>query len=221
MDYSRQTALQEIPDGFQDKVKDKKILIVGCGGVGSALAPLLVRGGFRNIVLVDNDVIDTTNIQRQTYNSSDVGLPKASTLKENLLKIDPYASIQSHVKLVDEKFLRNLGSVDLIIDATDNFATRRIINSYCEENKVDWFYSGAVKTEFSVCLFTCKDNKFEQVFPKHVKDESCCDVGVLASTTHACACLVYNEILKYFIGNYTPVLLKFNLWKYTVHTISL
>ena len=96
--------------------------------------------------------------------------------------------------------LKALKDCNLIIDATDNFKTRKIINDYCEENKISWLHTGAVKTEVIICLFNGEKKFFSKVFPKEIKDEECCEVGVLASTTFTAASFAYNEVLKFFIG---------------------
>ena len=107
------------------------------------------------------------------------------------------------------------------LDCTDNFETRILINDYCEQNKKDWIYSGAVKTQIISCLFLGETKLFKKVFPKPIQDESCCEVGVLASTTFASASLTYNQVLKYFIGQKHQILIKQDLWTNQIFSIKI
>lgn len=223
MKYSRQDKiLEKIDEKFKDKIKAKTITVIGCGGVGSVLCELLVRGGFLNLNLVDLDVVDETNLQRQTYFEEDLEKPKVKALKEKLEKINPKSNISIFLDKVEknniDKFCNN---TNLIIDATDSFQTRIIINNYCEEKGIDWIYNGAIKTELVTCTFYSKDKLFKKVFPSKLKEEVACDVGVLASTTYACASLSYNQVLKYFLNIKENKMIKIDLWKNTFHEVKL
>lgn len=213
MKYSRQERLFFIPETFQEEVENKKILLIGCGGVGSVLAELLVRGGFLDLIIVDNDVIDYTNLQRQNYYEIDVGKPKATTLKEHLRKVNVDCNIDARVELVSERNLPLLAkNARLVIDATDNFHTRRIINDYCEKENKDWLYNGAIKTELVCCFFYGKDKLFNKVFSQKNIEENTCDVGVLASTTFSAAAIAYNQVIRYFLGIKEYKMIKMDIW---------
>jgi len=222
MRYSRQEVLPFIPKNFNKITKTKKIVLIGCGGIGSPLGELLVRGGFTNLILIDNDLIDETNLQRQVYFEDDVGEFKSQTLKNQLLKIDKSAKIQVLTKVIDRNNIDIICSnADLIIDATDNFETRKIINNYCIKNKKDWLFNGAIKTEIISCLFYGEYNLFSKVFRDDTKDESCCTLGVLASTTFTSASIAYNQVLKYFLNIKENKLIKFDIWNNRVFEIKL
>jgi len=206
----------------QKEFSNKKIIIVGCGGVGSPLGELLVRGGFTNLFLIDNDLIDDTNIQRQIFLEEDIGKFKSLALKDYLLKIDSKSNIEIFNGILDKTNISKIcKNSDLIIDATDNFETRKLINNYCESKNKDWIYSGAVKSEIICSLFRGEDKLFSKVFPNDIKDESCCSVGVLASTTFTAASLVYNQVLKYFLDINESKLIKLDLWSNKIHEIKL
>ena len=220
---SGQEKLEVIPEDFQEKIKNKKIILVGCGGVGSVLGQLLIRGGFMNLVLVDNDIVDETNLQRQLYREENIGEAKTNALKEELMSIDKNSKIKIFNTILDEYNIADIcRNSQLIIDATDNFETRRAINEYCEEKEKDWLYNGAVRAEIMTCLFRGKDKLFNKVFPQNVANVSCCDVGVLASTTFTSASLAYNQILKYFLNTRNQKkLIKMNLWTNKIFEIKL
>jgi len=231
MRYSRQIKFFENSCDYsnskfiQDSFNNKHIIIIGCGGVGSVIGQNLVRGGFLNITLVDNDLIDETNIQRQQYFESDIGKSKSKTLSKYLKKINKKINIKFIENLIDETNIsKYCSNSDLIIDATDNFETRLIINKFCEKEKKDWIYIGAISAECCCILFKGEKKLFSKVFNnKNMINKSCCEIGVLSSTTQCSVSLAYNEILKYFLDkkNYESKLIKFNMWNLKLFIIKI
>lgn len=224
--YSRQdiliNSIKKTEKNASDIFSDKKLVVIGCGGIGSVLCELLIRGGFRNLTIIDNDIIDETNLQRQIFFEEDIGTPKSKTLEKYLKKIDKKANINSILDVIDENNIEKYCiNCDLIIDATDNFKTRKIINNFSIENKKDWQYNGAVKNSITTCIFYWKNNLFEKIFPKEVKDVKCCDVGVLSSTTFASASISFNEIIKYFLNIEENNMIRYNIWNHRVDKIKL
>lgn len=206
---------------FNNKINNIKIAIIGCGGVGSPLAQLLVRGGFNNLLLVDNDMIDESNLQRQIYNYEDIGKIKSTSLKFHLEKINPNIKIELVEDIiVSQNIDEILKDSEFIIDATDDFEVRRLINSYCEKTNKFWQYNAAVMSEIMTCIFSGKENKFDKVFPPKVSNISCCEVGVLASTTFISAGIAYQELLKFFIENKYNNLIKFNIWDFKIYNFK-
>lgn len=224
MRYLRQEQLEFIPKDFQKKIKNKKLVLIGCGGIGSPLAELLVRGGFETLTLIDFDKIDESNLNRQIYFEKNIGKNKAETLKKYLLKINSKVQIKSeNIKINKDNINKYCKNTDLIIDATDNFKIRNLINSYSIKNNIDWIYNGAIKTEAVSCIFYSKNNLYEKVFPnsKNIKDEKTNEVGILPSTTFLSASLAYNQILKYFLGEKENKLIKINLWTNQIFEVKL
>ena len=139
MRYLRQEVLPFIPNNFNEVSSKLNLVLVGCGGVGSVLAELLVRGGFTNLILIDNDIVDESNLGRQIFFEEDVGKFKVFCLKNYLLKINSKANIKVFNELLDENNIYDIClNSDLIIDASDNFKIRRIINDFCEKNNIDY-----------------------------------------------------------------------------------
>lgn len=208
---------------FDEIFKNKKIILIGCGGVGSVFAELLIRGGFLDITLVDNDIIDETNLQRQIFFEKDIGKSKSKTLGKFLKKINSKGKIHVFETILDYNNIEKIGlNSDLIVDLTDNFETRIIINNYCEKTNKNWLYTGAVKGEISCYLFKGEKKLFSKIFPKKIIDEKCCDIGVLASTTFTAASFAYNQVLKYFLEkNYEPKFIKLNLWTNQIFEIKI
>jgi len=222
MKYSRQEKLDFIPNNFNKLINNKKIVIVGCGGVGSVLSEILVRGGFLSLVLIDNDIVDESNLARQIFFEEDIGEYKANSLEKYLIKINKNVKITKILGLLDEKNINNIcKDTNLIVDASDNFKIRKIINEFCEKNNKDWIYNGAIRAEVVSCLFRGEDKLFNKIFPKEIIDERCCEVGVLSSTTYLSASLAYNKILKYFLGIEDKTLIKVNLWSNKLFNIKI
>jgi molybdopterin/thiamine biosynthesis adenylyltransferase len=226
MRHSRQDALNQLPNNFSQTIHNKQLIIIGCGGIGSPLAELLVRGGFQTLTLIDTDIVDETNLQRQTFIEKDIATQKTTALKHRLEQIDSKVKKNKTIKIINDTLNKeNINQIcknsDLILDCTDNFETRILINNYCERNNKDWIYSGAVKTQIISCLFLGETKLFKKVFPKPITNQSCCEVGVLASTTLASASLTYNQVLKYFIGQKEQILIKQDLWTNQLFNIKI
>lgn len=204
---------------FTKNLENLKILIVGCGGVGSVISELIVRGGFKNLILIDSDVIDKTNLQRQLFLKKDIGKFKVDCVKKRLLEINPKVIIENICDNFNEKNLLKEKEFDIIIDATDNVETRKLINEVAKIRKIPWIYNGALKTECMSCLFSDYD-LFEKFF-RNFKTQNGCEIGVLASTTFVSASICYNLLLQYLIENKKNELIKIQLFDYTITKIKL
>ncbi len=214
MDLSRQTSFLSQFGKLSEQDFSKRIVIIGCGGCGSPLGELLARGGFINITLIDFDVIEQSNIQRQLFLPKHIGSFKAEKLKKRMLTINPEMIVTVIVDQLQNKNISEyLKNCEFIFDATDNFSTRFMIDSYAKEHNIPWMYLGAIKSEVICSLMNGKHSQFETLISKDAKDENC-SVGVLASTTFIGASMSYTEFLKYLLlkEKYDFKLLKFNIW---------
>ena len=143
--FSRQLILKNIGPKGQKKILSSKILIVGIGGLGCPAAESLVRAGIGTIGLIDNDVISLSNIHRQSlFNSKDVKKLKVSVAAKKLKEINPLTKIKTYKSRLNEKNIENIiKSYELIIDGSDNFKTKFLINDYCMKLKKkinNWCY---------------------------------------------------------------------------------
>jgi sulfur-carrier protein adenylyltransferase/sulfurtransferase len=134
MRYQRQITLPEIGEAGQAKLNAASALVVGAGGLGSPTAIYLAAAGVGRIGLVDFDRVDITNLHRQIlYGTSDVGRPKLEAARERLNDLNPEIRIETHeARLTSENALEILGRYDVIVDGTDNFATRYLVNDACK-----------------------------------------------------------------------------------------
>ncbi len=194
--YQRQ--IQVIGKKAQDKLTKSTAVIAGVGGIGTVAAELLARSGV-NLVLIDFDVVDETNLQRQMlFDIGDIGKPKVSVAVEKLKKINSQIKIKGFQDCISAKNI-NLLKGDIILDCTDNFDVRFLINQYAVKNKIPLVVAAAVEQRcllFSVVGKPC----FECIFSSDKIGKTCCEVGVLSTVTTAAGALQANEAIRILIG---------------------
>ncbi len=183
--FSRQIPL--IGSKAQEKLRNTKVCIVGAGALGSCTAELLARAGVGYIRIIDRDIVEVSNLQRQhLFNSDDIGDPKASAIEKHLKKIFPETNVEPKVNDLNPDTADDLlGGVDIILDGTDNLETRFLINDFSIKKGIPWIYAGAIRKE-GVVMPVFPDNGpcFRCLFPKipgHT--ESCWVAGVTPMIT--------------------------------------
>jgi adenylyltransferase/sulfurtransferase len=196
--YSRQEVLGFIGRDGQKMLASSSIAIVGCGALGSVTAELLARAGIGNITIIDHDVVELSNLQRQAlYTEDDVSKPKASCLKSHLGRINSEVKVTAHdANLNFENILTLLSGSDLVLDCTDNIDTRLLINEFCVKTKLPWIHSAAVQEKGVIINFLPGGPCFKCVFPKVAQQGSCEELGILNSTSHITASIQVTEALK-------------------------
>ena len=210
--YSGQTNIGLIGLAGQAKLSSATVTILGCGALGTVAADLLVRAGVGRVRIIDRDVVELGNLQRQTlFVESDVlaRIPKAQAAQERLRQVNSEVVVEGHV--VDFSGLNALpllqGS-DAVIDATDNYLARFTLNEACLALNIPWVYGGALGTGGAIAVFTPEGPCFRCLFaelPVAGAGESCAVTGVLASVTTVVAALQVAEIIKLLTGN-SPLL---------------
>lgn len=135
--YARQISLPEVGRAGQELLARKRVAVIGAGGLGSTLLPILVGAGVGHLTLIDDDVVSVGNLPRQTlYTTEQVGEYKALCALERLRKANPHCELTAHQgRLTAENALELIGGVDLLIDATDNEVTRRLLDHYALEQR--------------------------------------------------------------------------------------
>ncbi len=153
--YSRHFSLPEFGHAGQAKLKQSSVLIVGAGGLGSPAALYLAAAGVGRIGLVDFDAIDITNLQRQIiYTTSDVGRPKLDVSAERLRNLNPEIDVVTHsTRLTRENALDVIANYDVVIDGTDNFPTRYLVNDACVLLKKPYVYGSILRFDGQVSVF--------------------------------------------------------------------
>lgn len=228
--YSRQTLLEQIGKKGQLKLKDSRISIIGCGALGSASAELLSRAGVGSITLVDKDLVELSNLPRQSlYTESDVQnkTAKAEAAKNHLAKINSGTRFSQHVTEVTAENIDSfVKGFDCVIDGTDNFETRFIINESCVKHNIPWIYTGVLKTEGSLLtIIPGKTPCLKCVFNHPpLKTENANTAGVLNTTVSFAASLQVTEALKILLEKPESIkrgLLVFDLWQARLELIPI
>ncbi len=188
--FSRHYLLPEIGQDGQARLLRSHAAVVGVGAVGSRIVELLARTGVGRLTLIDYDVVEYSNLPRQTlYTWSDAveSTPKAEAARRQINTIMPTCQVFPHVvKLEDSNIDSILKGVDIVADGTDDIHTRYRINDWCIKNQVPWVYAGAVGTKASVFPVISQNACLRCAFPNPPEKQdlpTAADVGVLAAAT--------------------------------------
>ena len=202
--FSRQLILKNVGPKGQKKILSSKVLIVGVGGLGCPAAENLVRAGIGTIGLIDNDIVNLSNIHRQSlFNSKDVKKPKVSVAAKKLKEINPLTKIETYKSRLNEKNIKNIiNNYEIIIDGSDNFKTKFLINDCCMKLKKKLITGAISKFDGHVFTFDFKDKKTASLKnfyqEKDISDDilNCEFEGVLGTTASIVGTTQANEALK-------------------------
>lgn len=214
--YSRHLIIPEFNIDGQRKLKSAKVLVVGTGGLGSPLLLYLAAAGVGTIGILDFDVVDETNLQRQVlFTTDDVGTSKAKAAKQRLAKLNPYIRLNVHdVRLTSENALDIIKDYDLVADGTDNFPTRYLVNDACVLLGKPNVYASIFRFEGQVSVFnyTNKDGvtgpNYRDLFPTPPPPglvPSCAEGGVIGVLPGIIGSLQANEVIKVVSGVGEPL----------------
>jgi len=229
--YHRQMLLPEIGEAGQRRLAGARVLLVGCGALGTAIADQLVRAGLGRLTIVDRDIVEVTNLQRQTlFDEADAAaeMPKAIAAVTRLRAINSSVEVTPHVSDLHagnvESFLS--GGVDLILDGTDNVQTRYLINDVSVKHGVPWVYGAAVGTEGRVMgivggVTPCLRCVFPN--PPAAHELPACDTaGVLGMGASIVGAYQAIEAIKILIGRgASPGLMRLDFWTPRAHLVSM
>lgn len=153
--YARHTVLPEIGREGQQRLRASSALIIGAGGLGAASSAALVAAGVGRIGIVEPDRVELSNLQRQTlYETADIGQPKAFAAEARLSELNPDCKIETHVTKLDEGNAHALISdYDIVVDGTDNFAARFVLNEVCMRTKKTWIHAAMVGFDARIATF--------------------------------------------------------------------
>jgi molybdopterin-synthase adenylyltransferase len=193
MRYNRQELV--IGKENQDLLQSKTVAIIGIGALGTVASQLLARAGI-NLILIDRDIIELSNLQRQLlFTEEDIGKSKALTAKKHLTKINSTIEITQHTIHLNQNNINILKKADLILDCTDNLQTRFLINNYCKQTSKTWIYSAAIKNHGYVMPIT-KEGPCINCFVQPAQLETCNTAGVLNTITTSIASLQVDIAIK-------------------------
>jgi adenylyltransferase/sulfurtransferase len=204
--YSRNIILKEVGGKGQKKLLESKVLIIGAGGLGSPAALYLAAAGVGTIGLADGDMVDLTNLQRQVIHfTKDVGVMKADSAKEKIAQLNPDVDVKVHPEMVCSANAREIiGGYDFVIDGTDNFAAKFLINDACVLLNKPFSHAGILR--FNGQMMTvkpCTSACYRCVFkapPPVGAVPGCSEAGVLGAMAGVIGTLQAVETLKYLLG---------------------
>lgn len=228
--YSRQILFAPIGEEGQRRLAQSKILIVGMGALGTVLASHMVRAGVGHVRFIDRDFVEMSNLQRQMlFDEQDAfnQIPKAVAAERKLRQINSSIEIEG---IVGDLTAANIDEVakdvHLILDGTDNFQTRFLINDYAFKNNIPYIYGGVVASRGMQANFIPGQTPCLRclITESAGGGETCDTVGVIAPVVDVVASYEATEALKYLVGktgDLRPTLLSFDLWQGSVHQIKL
>ena len=202
--FSRQIVLKDIGILGQKKILLSKVLIVGVGGLGSPVAEFLSRAGIGSLGIIDNDKVSLSNLHRQSlYNTSDIGKFKVKIAKDKIKKINPNTKVAIYkVRLNIDNFKKIINNYDYIVDGSDNFTTKFLLNDYCLKFKKILVMGAISKFDGHIFTFNFKNKRtpclrcfFQE---SEISDDllNCESEGILGTVAGIVGTIQANEVLK-------------------------
>lgn len=230
--YARQILFYGIGSQGQKILMQKNAVLVGCGALGCTSANLLVRSGVKCLKIIDRDYIEESNLQRQSlFDEEDISknLPKAVAAQKKLQKVNSHVQVESFIADLNPSNIETLlERADIIIDGTDNFETRFLINDYCVKKGIPWIYGACIGSmgltmnivpSKTPCLRCILEN-----LPPFGTIETCDTEGIIAPIASMIASIQVAEALKILTDNYEALsegLLKIDLWRNEIKRLRL
>ena len=220
--YSRQILFQPVGPEGQQRLAAARVAIIGCGATGSALASLLARAGVGYLRLIDRDYVEASNLQRQVlFDEADAAesLPKAIAASRKMRGFNSEITVEPHpADLVPDNAADLLANVQLILDGTDNFETRYLINDFAVSEKLPWIYAAGVGS-YAVTLNVLPGETacLACIFPDSPKGlvDTCDTTGILNSAVNLVASIAATEAMKLIVGardKLRRTLLSWDVW---------
>ena len=225
--YSRQILFKSIGESGQEKIKDKTVMIVGVGALGSVSSEMLARAGVKKLILIDRDYVEASNLQRQSlYNEQDAvdKTPKVVAAKAHLTKIRSDLEIDIHIAHADAQFLDALiKEVDIIMDGTDNFETRLVINDVAFKHDIPFCHAAVVEGSYTSATFIPSETPcYRCLTPVLPSTTMTCDTaGVIAPAVHMAVSTQVAQAMKVMTDtSLDPVLIFGNVWNLEQNRIN-
>lgn len=230
--YSRQILFSGIGREGQAKLRHSRAVIIGCGALGSSQAEALARAGVGKLRIADRDFVEASNLQRQTmFTERDATerLPKAVAAANHIAEINSEIKVEPEIADVNHSNIERLiSNADVVVDGTDNFATRYLINDACVKNKVNWVYGAAVGSYgVSMTIRPHETPCLRCIFPEAPPAASaptCDTAGVIMPIISIVASVQVAEVLKLLMGDAKSLhnsLMQFDVWRNEWRKISL
>ena len=204
--YSRHLIIPDVAMAGQKRLKNARVLVVGAGGLGSPALMYLAAAGVGTLGIVDFDVVDESNLQRQIiHGQSDIGRPKAESARDSVREINPFVTVNVHEERLDnDNVLDIFSQYDLILDGTDNFATRYMVNDACVLLGKPYVWGSIYRFDGQVSVFWDKYGpNYRDLYPDPPPPgmvPSCAEGGVLGVLCASIGSVMVNEAIKLLTG---------------------
>lgn len=214
--YQRQIILSQFGREGQAKLADAKLLVVGAGGLGCPVLMYLAAAGIGQLGIVDQDVVSLSNLHRQVlYKTEDIGLPKVDRAKYYLQQMNPEVNVTIYATyLTTQNAVAIIADYDMVVDATDNFPSRYLINDACVILGKPLIYGAVSNFEGQVAVFNAdlgddkRSSNYRDIFPNPPMENeigNCAEIGVLGVLPGTIGCIQANEVIKLITGIGTPL----------------
>lgn len=216
--YSRHLLIPEVGLAGQRKLKAASVLLVGTGGLGSPLALYLAAAGIGKIGIVDYDVVDSSNLQRQViHDSGRLGLLKVESARQRMLALNPYIEVQAFNEVFSSENAERIAQgYDILVDGTDNFPTRYLINDLCVFTRRPYVYGSIFRFEGQISVFDARTGPcYRCLFPEPPPPGSvptCAEGGVFGVLPGTVGTIQATEVIKLILGIGEPLIGKLVLY---------
>lgn len=211
LQYNRQIMLPQIDVLGQQKLLNASVAVLGAGGLGCPALQYLAASGVGEIHLIDHDVVELSNLQRQIlFRCEDVGRKKVEVAKESLLALNKQTKLITYAELPNEAELISIfNQVDVVLDGTDNFASRYRHNKVCIQTKTALVAGAVIRFEGQVCCFLNRDQDepcYQCIYPDAIdENENCTENGVLGSVAGIVGTIMATEAIKIIVNIGAPL----------------
>ncbi|MFW2480122.1 MAG: ThiF family adenylyltransferase [Lentimonas sp.] len=205
--YARHFLLPSIGTIGQQKLKCARVLVVGAGGIGCPVLQALAGAGVGRLTIADGDAVALSNLSRQwLHRHSDVGLNKAESAKQQLVKLNPSIEVDVVASMLDDSNAQELiADHDLVVDATDDMDVRYLIDTVSAEFNHPWVHAALYRDNSQLCVFWEKCGaRFRDLFPERSEAPSCAGAGILGAVASVAANLQALEVVKLIVGSSVP-----------------
>jgi len=217
--YSRHVLLEDIDVAGQEKLLSAHALVIGAGGLGSAAAPYLAAAGLGKITLVDHDQVELTNLQRQIMHTQEsIGQNKAASGRSFLQRLNPGVVVDTIEAKADDSLLDQLlPTVNIVLDCTDNFATRHMINRLCVKHQVPLVSGSALRFDGQISVFDSRNKTspcYACIFSpeEQFEEVSCASMGIFSPLVGIIGAMQAAQALQVLIGFGEPLVGRMLLW---------
>ena len=204
--YSRQIMLPELDVAGQQKLVDATVLVIGMGGLGCPAAMYLAAAGVGHLIIVDDDAVELTNLQRQiAHSEKDIGSPKVNSATSTLLGLNPDVKVTAvNERIAGDRLLELVQQADVVLDACDNFSTRFAVNNCCIKAAKPLVSGAAIRLEGQVAVFDSRDKEspcYQCLYQAGDDDDaSCATNGVMAPVVGIIGSIQALETIKVITG---------------------